>query len=177
MCGYLKKHKKLDLPVHTVMTDFKYHEQWLVNHEYLETFFVSNEKMREDLIKFGIDKNKVFATGIPIAGRFTGKCNKEEVLKEFGLKDNMKTILFFAGGKMGLARKNIFEFMEVLAKNSEKNFQVVAVSGKNPKVYNRFKEIAKGKENVKVLEFTNKVFELMSISDLVITKPRRNYNF
>lgn len=175
MCGYLKKHNKLDLPVHTVMTDFKYHEQWLVNHEYLETFFVSNEKMKEDLIRLGIDKNKVFATGIPIAGRFTGKCNKKDVLKEFGLKENMKTILFFAGGKMGLARKNIFEFMEVLTKHS-KEFQVIAVSGKNPKVYGRFSEIAKNHENVRVLEFTNKVFELMSISDLVITKPRRNYN-
>lgn len=175
MCGYLKKHKKLDLPVHTVMTDFKYHEQWLVNHEYLETFFVSNEKMKEDIVGLGIDRNKVFATGIPIAGRFTGKCNKEEVLKEFGLKENMKTILFFAGGKMGLARKNIFEFMEVLAKNSN-DFQIIAVSGKNPKVYEKFKQIANGYENVKVLEFTNKVFELMSISDLVITKPRRNYN-
>ena len=29
--------------------------------------------------------------------------------------------------------------------------------------------------NIKVLEFTDKVPELMSISDLVITKPRRNH--
>jgi len=170
MCGYLKKHKKLDLPVFTIMTDFKYHEQWLVNHENLEKFFVSNEKMRNDLIRLGLDKQKVFSTGIPISQRFLGACNREEVIKEFGLKDYLKTILFFAGGKMGLARKNIFEYMEALTKNSD-NFQIIAVSGKNPKVYEKFKEIAKNHENVKVLEFTNKVSELMSIADLVITKP------
>lgn len=111
--------------------------------------------------------------GLPISQRFFEEFDREEVLKEFGLKENLKTVIFFAGGKMGLARKNIFEYMKVLADNS-KDMQVVAISGKNEKVYGKFNEIAEGKENVKVLEFTDKVPELMSIADLVITKPRRN---
>lgn len=110
---------------------------------------------------------------MPISQKFLEKFDKKEVLKEFELKENLKTILFFAGGKMGLARKNIFEYMKMLAENSE-NMQIVAVSGKNPKIYEKFKEIAKDYQNVKVLEFTNKVPELMSIADLVVTKPRRN---
>lgn len=175
MCGILKKKGKLKIPVSTILTDFKYHEQWLVKHEYLEKFFVSTEKMKESLVEFGVKKEKVHATGLPISQRFLEKFDKKEILKEFELKENLKTILFFAGGRMGLARKNIFTFMEILAKNSD-YIQVVAVSGKNSKVYEKFKEIAKDKENVKVLEFTNKVPELMSISDMVITKPRRNYS-
>ena len=174
MCGILKSKGKLSLPVANVLTDFKYHEQWLVKHEYIEKVFVSNEKMRDDLINYGIDKTKVFATGMPISQRFLEQFDRENILKEFNLKCNMKTILFFAGGKMGLARKNIFDFMKVLCDNS-KNMQVIAISGKNEKIYNKFREIANDNENVKVLEFTNKVPELMSISDLVITKPRRNY--
>lgn len=170
MCGILKKKGKLDLKVSTILTDFKYHEQWLVKHEYLEQFFVSNEKMAHDIITYGLQKNKVFAMGMPISQKFLEEFDKKVIFKEFELKENMKTILFFAGGKMGLARKNIFMFMEVLVKNSD-NVQVVAISGKNPKIYDGFMKIAKGKENIKVLEFTNKVPELMSISDLVITKP------
>lgn len=107
---------------------------------------------------------------MPISQRFLEDFDKKEIKKEFGLKDNLKTILFFAGGRMGLARKNIFEYMQTLA-NIKENIQIVAVSGKNKKVYERFKQIAENKENIKVLEFTNKVPELMSISDLVITKP------
>lgn len=61
MCGILKRKGKINIEVTTVMTDFKYHEQWLVGHEYLDDFFVSNEKMRQDLIKYGLDENKVFA--------------------------------------------------------------------------------------------------------------------
>ncbi|MCI8519459.1 MAG: hypothetical protein HFJ51_05240 [Clostridia bacterium] len=61
MCGILKKRDKLKLEVSTIMTDFKYHEQWLEKHEYLEKFFVSNDKMRNDLIKYGLEENRVFA--------------------------------------------------------------------------------------------------------------------
>lgn len=61
MCGILKKNGKLKLEVSTVMTDFKYHEQWLEKHEYLEKFFVSNEKMRNDLIAYGLEPKRVFA--------------------------------------------------------------------------------------------------------------------
>ena len=121
-------------------------------------------------------KIKYLHFGMPISQRFLEEFKREEILKEFGLKEGLKTILFFAGGKMGLARKNIFEYMKLLTENSE-NMQIIAVSGKNPKIYEKFKEIAKAYTNVKVLEFTNKVPELMSIADLVVTKPRRNNKF
>lgn len=176
MCGILKKKKKIEIPVATVMTDFKYHEQWLVGHEYLEKFFVSNEKMKQSLIDYGVDKRKIFAEGMPISEKFSEKFNRNEILNEFDLKSNLKTVLFFAGGKMGLARSNIFKFMEVFAKNAD-CMQVVAISGKNPKVYEKFKEIAKNKNNIKVIQFTNKVPELMSVSDIVVTKPRWHYVF
>lgn len=72
MCGILKKKGKLKLEVSTIMTDFKYHEQWLEKHEYLEKFFVSNDKMRNDLITYGLEENRVFSmrnTYIPKVSR------------------------------------------------------------------------------------------------------------
>ena len=170
MCGVLKKRGKINIPISTVLTDFRYHEQWLVKHEYIDNFFVSNENMKKDLINYGVAENKIYVTGFPISPKFSEKFNREEVLKEFDLKDNMKTILLFAGGKMGLARKNIFEILEDLTLISDK-VQTVAISGKNEKIYNKFIEIAKNYENVKILEYTNKIPELESVTDLVITKP------
>ena len=52
--------------------------------------------------------------------------------------------------------------------------QVVAISGKNRKMNTKFEELVKNTdsaERIKVLEYTNKVPELMSISSFVITKP------
>lgn len=174
MCAILKKNGKLKLKVSTILTDFKYHEQWLVKHEYLEEFFVSNENMKKDLIKYGVDRDKIYVTGMPISQRFLEKFDKEQILNEFNLKKDLKTILFFAGGKMGLARKNIFEYMENLVRISQE-IQIIAISGKNKKIFQKFNETAKNHDNVKVFEFTNRVPELMSISDLVVTKPGRYY--
>lgn len=170
MCGLLKKRKKIDMPITSILTDFKYHEQWLVNHEYIDKFFVSNEEMRQDLIKYGISENKVFAKGMPISERFKEKINKNKILSEFNLKCDIKTILFFAGGRMGLGGKSIFKYMQELF-NLQEKMQIIAISGKNKKTYKKFIQITKGRENIKVLEFTNKVPELMSIADVVITKP------
>ena len=51
---------------------------------------------------------------------------------------------------------------------------MVAVSGKNKEMNEKFNEIVQNtnrEENIKILDYTNQVPELMSISDLVVTKP------
>ena len=58
--------------------------------------------------------------------------------------------------------------------NGFSNLQVIAIAGRNIEMKEHFESIVKAanKENsIKVLAFTNKVPELMSISNLVITKP------
>ena len=52
--------------------------------------------------------------------------------------------------------------------------QIIAIAGKNIKMKNSFEEVVErnnSKNNVVILEFTNQVPELMSISNLVVTKP------
>ena len=49
---------------------------------------------------------------------------------------------------------------------------MIAITGKNEKQKERFEKIAKtSNKNIVVLGYTNKVPELMSVSDFVITKP------
>ena len=55
-----------------------------------------------------------------------------------------------------------------------KNLQVVAISGKNEKMKKKLNKIVENTESIdriKVLEYTNQVPELMSISSYIITKP------
>ncbi len=179
MCTFLKKHKKNNVKIANILTDFEIHEQWLVRHEYIDYFFISNENMKLKLLKHGIKEKKIFVTGIPISQKFAIKYDKQEVLKEFKLNKNKKIILFFAGGKYGLANKNIYNFIEILARDID-NIQVIAISGKNKKIFNKFNEIVaqyKAQDKIKVIEFTDKVALIMSVADIVITKPRRNNKF
>lgn len=145
---------------------------WYGN-EYTDYFFVANDKMKNYLISKNISENKVFVTGIPISSRFLKTYNKQDILKEFNLEENKKTILFFAGGEFGLGKNRTLQIFEDLIKNFE-NIQIIAIAGKNEKMKLNFESIVKNfnkEKNVRVLEFTNKVPELMAISDLVISKP------
>lgn len=173
MCSYLKRKGKITAKIATIMTDFSPHDQWLVGHEYTDYFFVAHNKMKDYLISKNISDEKVFATGIPISLRFLKNYDRKEILNEFELEDNKKTILFFAGGEFGLGKTKTVQIFEDLIKNFN-DIQVIAIAGKNEKMKLHFESVVKEfnkEKNVKILEYTNKVPELMSISDLVVSKP------
>lgn len=173
MCAFLKKKKKITSELATIMTDYAPHPQWLTDSEYMNYYFVAHEEMKNQLIDAGIPAYKVFATGIPLSNRFLQSYNKQETLSTFGLQPNKKTILFFAGGEFGLCKSKTYKMLEAMAENFD-NIQIIAISGKNEKIKKNFDEIVKEynkEDSIKVLSYTNKVPELMSISDMVITKP------
>ena len=172
MCAYLKRKGKVNFPLATIMTDFAPHDQWLVGHEYTEYFFVAHDKMKKYLLSKGIDESKVFASGIPISTRFTKQYPREQILNEFNLKDNKNTILFFGGWNSGHAQIRTLEIFRVLTTKIN-NTQVVAISARNQKLQEGFEKIVKDNnlDNVTILDYTNKVPELMSIANLVVAKP------
>ena len=173
MCSYLKRKGKINSKIATIMTDFAPHDQWLVGSDFTDYFFVAHDKMKQYLINKNIPEEKIFSTGIPISTRFTKKYDKEKLLKEFNLQPGKQTILFFGGGEYGLGKSKTFNIFENLIQSNE-NMQVIASSGKNPEMKKEFENIIEkhNKSNcVKLLSYTNKVPELMSISDLVVTKP------
>lgn len=173
MCSYLKRKGKIKSKIATIMTDFAPHDQWLVGHDFTDYFFVAHNKMKDYLINKGICENKIFATGIPISDRFLKHYDRKEILKKYELSEDKKTILFFGGGEFGLGKTRTAQIFEDFVKENA-NIQIVAIAGRNIKMKERFQEIVNenGKQNsVKILEYTNEVPELMSIANLVVTKP------
>lgn len=175
MISYLKKKGLVSCFLATVLTDFAPHEQWLVGKDFGNLFFVSHEKMRLELIdNYDIPENRIFATGIPLSHKFLKHYNKTKMKESFGLDINKKLVLFFGGGEFGLGKDKTISILKSFIEHSNDRFQIVAISGKNSRMKKHFQELVKelNAENiVKVLGFTNQVPELMSISDLVVTKP------
>ena len=173
MCAYLKKKNKAGFTLATVMTDYAPHDQWLLYPDEVDYLFVAHNGMRDALIDKGISKAKVFATGIPLSNRFLEHYNKKEILSELGLKQGKKRVLFFAGGEYGLGKNKTFEILKTFAENFP-NLQIIAIAGRNKDMKEKFTKLVydtSRHETIKVLEYTDKVPELMSISDLVVTKP------
>lgn len=173
MCAYLKKTGKLNAKLATILTDYAPHDQWLVFNNYVDYYFVSHEEMKRQLHSKGIPNNKIYATGIPLSNKFLLKYDKAKTLENFGLSPNKKTVLFFGGGEFGLGKAQTFNIFKSFAESHE-NIQIVAISGKNQKMKRSFENLTdelNKHDSIKILEYTDKIPELMSISDLVVTKP------
>lgn len=173
MCAILKKREKIDCKLATVLTDYHIHAQWLVLYKYVDYFFVSNEQMKLDMIAEGVHDEKIFVTGIPVSERFLEFFDRKAIHEEFGLNPEKPTVLFFAGGEFGLGRDTTYMVLKALIRMF-KQLQIVAISGKNKKMNKKFLDLVEftnSSDRVKILEYTDKVPELMSIAIGVITKP------
>ena len=76
-------------------------------------------------------------------------------------------------GEQGFGKDKIFNMLKSIIEKFP-TLQIIAISGKNEKIKQQFDKLVldtNSKDTVKVLSFTDKVPELMSVSDLVITKP------
>ena len=175
MCSYLKRKNKINSKIATIMTDFAPHDQWLVGHEYTDYFFVAHNKMKDYLINKGISESKVFDTGIPISENFQKQYNKKEIFDKYNLDESKFTILFFGGGEFGLGKTRTVQiFNNFVEETKNNNIQIIAISGKNPKMKSAFEEVVDSNDansTVKIIEFSNEVPKLMAIANLVVTKP------
>lgn len=169
MVAILKKKNKFQTNLNVIMTDYASHKFWELKPECVNRYFVANEEMKYSLINNGIDSKKIFVTGIPVGPAFLKGYNKEDVCNSLGLDKNKRTVLLFGGGEYGLS--NVKKFLVGLLEIKE-DVQIVAIAGKNKKIQNMFKKTAeKYNKKTVVLGYTDKVPELMSISDFVISKP------
>ena len=128
--------------------------------------------MKSDMIELAIPASKIFVTGIPVSKRFNQTYDRKQVCKSFDLDPDKDVVLFFAGGEYGLGRSNTILTLKALERLFP-DIQVIAISGKNKKMHDKFNNIVSRTESssrIKIVSFTDKIPELMSISKYVITK-------
>lgn len=173
LCNNVKKKNKLKFSLATIITDFAIHEQRVYWHENTDCIFVSHEKMKDDLIEKWVDGNKIYITWIPISDKFLNNFDPIEIKKTFWLDDKKKTILFFGWWEYGITNTTILKILKKFIEYWNK-IQIVVISWKNEGLKLKFERLVKKTKSenfVKVLGFTDKVPELMSVSDLIVSKP------
>ncbi len=163
--------KIINAKIMTILTDYKSHSEWLAFHKRKDAFIVPNDLVKEELLDYGVPAKKIFAYGIPLEkNKIANLDTRENIFKKYELDFNKKTILFFGGSSAGSL--TYYEYFRVLVKEKF-NANVIFISGKNEKLKNKANNYVKkiNNKNIKVLGFTNDVYNLLSIADFVITKP------
>ena len=120
-----------------------------------------------DDVTDNVDNNQIFSDVD------NNEVTENKIFEDFGLEKDRFTILYFAGGRFGLGRKNTYKLFEELCKYYD-NAQIIDQAGEaahDQQARHRNTYGSKGHKSIKVLEFTDKVPELMYISDIVISKP------
>lgn len=159
----LKKKKIIASPLITIITDFNIHSSYI--NDYTDYYIIAHENLIPLMKSFKVGKNKILPFGIPIKADFSIRQNKNDILNKLSIKD--KTTILVMGGGLGLGE--IFRIVNKLD-SSLKDIQILVISGYNYSLkinLNRYKAI----NDLKIFGFIQNVYELMEISDYIITKP------
>ncbi len=165
----LKLAKRTEVPCATVVTDHAVHSQWV--HPGVDLFIVSSEFVREGMVARGIPAERIRATGIPIDGRFAASGDRRALRQAHGLETDRPTILVMVGAANLLPQPLALEFYRVLA-NLPHAVQILFVCGSDERLRRAAEALAPALRNpVRVYGFVNNVYELMAMSDLMVSKP------
>ena len=159
VCAYLKREGKIKSKIICVVTDFDAHRIWV--NAGIDAYTAACEYTKNKLIALGVPSEKIFTTGIPTDAKFAQKPDQLALKKKLGTQDGLLTILI-ATGSFGMGP--IEELIKLL-----ESYQLLIVCGQNRDLYERLKPLAQ--KNVHILGLVDNMDELMSVSDVMVTKP------
>lgn len=157
---------KLDAHLSIVVTDLDMHAMWLsrVFHRY----FVAIDETRAHLEALGLPGERITVSGIPIDPVFAEPVDRAATRLGYGL-DPGKTTLLLSAGALGVSPTEIAVGRLMQLRHET---QTIVVCGKSEETRMRVEAIV-GENNprFKILGYSDRMHELMKISDLFVGKP------
>lgn len=161
----LKGRKKLDTPVHAVVTDVGLHSFWVYPN--IEHYHVATPSTARELVRKGYPAEQISVTGIPVDPIFSNRMACREARAKLGLVEKPTILLLSGGFGVGPMKQMLASFSEC-----RDELALVVVTGKNARLEAECQALAaKLSVPVKVYGFVNNMHELMDAADLVVTKP------
>jgi len=168
-CGMVADFKKTHgskVPLVGVLTDYVPHSYWL--YDTVDYYITPSEEVSQRLAKKGVPAQKIKPLGIPFNPHFNDPVDPAEVRRKLGFTPGMRTILIMGGGQGLGPVKTIVQSLEKVPYE----LQEIIVTGTNKKLFRSLKrKIKHAKKKIVLLGYAHNVNELMSVSDLIITKP------
>ncbi|HSX04533.1 MAG TPA: glycosyltransferase [Rhabdochlamydiaceae bacterium] len=165
--------RKANLPFLVITIDNDL-ENWLLGFESLQhpnfkiTIGADIPTTTGLLEKLNVDSKDIANIGLPLRPDFICTKTKAELRKEYGVAQGHSVVLLMMGGA---GAKRCMQYAKKIAKMDLKTHLFVCM-GKNSDLADKLAKIKKHPGNaVTVLPFTEKIHDLMTLSDLLVTKP------
>ncbi|MFH1505033.1 MAG: glycosyltransferase [Candidatus Omnitrophota bacterium] len=152
--------KRMGIKLISVITDLRVHPLWV--NKSIDYYFVPLDETRNDLINLGVRREKIVAGIIPLREGFLKYCSQPELREKFSV-DSKPCITFISssGCKLSFLKESIQGLIN--------DFNVFVVYGKNNKLRRYLEEL--NSPNVRFFSFYEEIWELFSLSSVIITKP------
>src|SRR5262249_30977531 len=147
-------------------TDFETHRLWV--NQPCDHYTAATAEGAAYLAHWGVPKEHISVTGIPIHPEFTKPHNRDQCLKAHKLSGDRPIVLQLAGGFGVVPIDKLYEGLLAI----ERPLEVVVVAGKNQAAKDELLKIdVPPRHRSTVLGFTDKMHELMAVADIVVSKP------
>ncbi|MFH1853838.1 MAG: glycosyltransferase [Candidatus Omnitrophota bacterium] len=153
----------------TLVTDFLPHSFWMaLGSDY---FIAAIERTKKELMRRGINAEKIKVMGIPCDPVFSISKGRSEMIKKLGIKEGLFNLLIMGGGfGTGPVKETVYA-LSLEEEKIKKAIQVIVICGKNEKLYEELNSYrgALGMQ-LSAFGYMNNVDEFMETSDCIITK-------
>jgi processive 1,2-diacylglycerol beta-glucosyltransferase len=156
---------QLSATLAVVTTDFDFQGLWLTTP--VSQLFVAREETRQYLLSIGLPQERVTTSGIPVRPEFSTPLDAAALRARHGLVEDVPVVLISAGAAGG---PRTLQVVQQCLAITEK-FQAVVVCGRNAELRLEVKALVAGRDDFKVLGFTEEMPQLMRIASLFVGKP------
>lgn len=161
----LKRKDRLPQPIYCVITDHAAHTFWTYTN--IDGYFVGDTQTRDQLIQRGVAHEKITVTGIPIDPAIAIPKDATSLRRQHMLPTDTAVIVLFGGGVSNERIRIIAE--DIL--HSGMAGTLIVVAGRNQTLVDALVDLeSSATMNLQVLGFITYVDDLITASDLVITK-------
>ncbi|MDD4237203.1 MAG: glycosyltransferase [Desulfotomaculaceae bacterium] len=163
--SYLKKRGEfMGLAVATI-TDYTVHSFWIFPE--IDSYIIGSEALIPHCEQFGIDNNRIKATGIPIDPAFNKSYDKHLLRLGLDLDPGLATILLMGGG---LGMGPLLSAVKSLGSGSSR-LQLIVVTGTNNALYEQLVRIIPSLScKIRLYGFVDNIHQLMAASDFMVGK-------
>ena len=169
MLSIWKKHGRFDQPLLCVVTDYDTHALWA--RPEIDAYFVACSRVRDALVRYGVEPSRISITGIPVAPAFARlpQVDPQAARTLLHLDPDLPTVVML-GGSLGYGPWR--QVVEALESHGEP-VQFLAMTGKNDAARRELETMAPTLASVRlsVYGFVDRMFRFMDAADAVVTKP------
>jgi len=163
---YIKRKYELKAKCYAVLTDYTCVP--FFNETALDAYCLPHQALVAECVKYGMDKSKLYVTGLPVLKRFHERMSKEEARNYLVIPSDKRLYLIMTGG---IGCGNVLDLCSEILKDKGDDTAIYVLAGRNSDLLDRIRKRYGEDERVHAVAFTRKVNVYMSAADVLLSKP------